>query len=783
MNEIEYWPRRMSDFPWLSDDLINQIHKKTEHLSGTMKSQAEQELYRYLLPKVTAKKRYEQRKQAKNEYYNKLMNSESSEERQQGEMALRQEDLADMVKEQFWLRFNLSTDETMTGLQSYIEWENIDQKLLTDYMNWNNEELLYKLGFKKKSLWTWRDEQKDWALWPLVRWASALWEWVAGAVGGAIDHLSKIPWRISKIAWDDEKSFIEKFNQIFLWEVVANWVGGTAGSFIGWGLGGLVKGFTTENEKKTVSKNIQNLVRKAAKTENWKAILQAYNELPEKDKEELHSLMNYADGLLNLWGINVLKQPIKQGAETVAKGGVQALEQVGNLAETSVKSVAKTLAEKSAKKSVEALDKNTAKALETAGRIIQGDEEAKNIALEVFKNLDTKGVKTYKELAERMGAKGKELMQQVDDELLKDSKGYSFWDNLVKKEIETAGGTKKITETPISDGIEQLKELYEKVGDQISFAKMEGMEDKFAKEGLSLKEMNDLARQYSSEFWKKAFNKMGEPKTSVSSELYESQRKAIKDFVRDKMPDDAVKNLDQQYSQISNTRAWVEKMAEKVNTLTQKTKKKGFLEKAWGLVANVIDKASGWSLKGFIGKLLPSNVGNKINNSLDMEAELPKLLKEMQGFVWVIKKWSNGAKNQIAQYAENLDKLIKQWNLKVSNANYQNPYKQTLQMLSEVNAQVPKGSSAKDMFTKQVYKQKEEILSKIIEDIDNKTIKGKYKRYFDPDKPKEPSIWVTIWGKVFKYHMPKYLKITPKDNKLPISPSWIMKNWKNQKKS
>lgn len=73
---------------------------------------------------------------------------------------------------------------------------------------------------------------------------------------------------------------------------------------------------------------------------------------------------------------------------------------------------------------------------------------------------------------------------------------------------------------------------------------------------------------------------MGEPKTSVSSELYESQRKAIKDFVRDKMPDDAVKNLDQQYSQLSNTRTWVEKMAEKVNTLTQKTKKKGLLEKA-----------------------------------------------------------------------------------------------------------------------------------------------------------------------------------------------------------
>ena len=73
---------------------------------------------------------------------------------------------------------------------------------------------------------------------------------------------------------------------------------------------------------------------------------------------------------------------------------------------------------------------------------------------------------------------------------------------------------------------------------------------------------------------------MGEPKTSVSSELYESQRKAIKDFVREKMPDNMVKNLDQQYSQLSSTRAWVEKMAEKVNALTQKTKKKGLLEKA-----------------------------------------------------------------------------------------------------------------------------------------------------------------------------------------------------------
>ena len=46
------------------------------------------------------------------------------------------------------------------------------------------------------------------------------------------------------------------------------------------------------------------------------------------------------------------------------------------------------------------------------------------------------------------------------------------------------------------------------------------------------------------------------------------------------MPDDVVKNLDKQYSELSNTRAWIEKMAEKVNTLTQKTKKKVFLEKA-----------------------------------------------------------------------------------------------------------------------------------------------------------------------------------------------------------
>jgi hypothetical protein len=58
--------------------------------------------------------------------------------------------------------------------------------------------------------------------------------------------------------------------------------------------------------------------------------------------------------------------------------------------------------------------------------------------------------------------------------------------------------------------------------------------------------------------------------TSVNAQSFENIRKGIKNSVREKLPNDNAKILDQKYSDIANTKTEIDKMVEKVNALTQK---------------------------------------------------------------------------------------------------------------------------------------------------------------------------------------------------------------------
>lgn len=114
-----------------------------------VRQQAQQDLYRQLMPKVIAKKRNEDRMAVKNEFYHRNL-QKPSEQRQIGEIQLRQEDLADMIKSHFGLRHDLSTDDTMKGFHSFMEEGGIEEQVLLDYLNGKNEELLYRSGIKNR---------------------------------------------------------------------------------------------------------------------------------------------------------------------------------------------------------------------------------------------------------------------------------------------------------------------------------------------------------------------------------------------------------------------------------------------------------------------------------------------------------------------------------------------------------------------------------------------------------------------------------------------------------
>ena len=49
-------------------------------------------------------------------------------------MYLRQEDLADIVKSNFGLKHDLSTEDTMKGIRKYMANDNIDEQYLLDYL-------------------------------------------------------------------------------------------------------------------------------------------------------------------------------------------------------------------------------------------------------------------------------------------------------------------------------------------------------------------------------------------------------------------------------------------------------------------------------------------------------------------------------------------------------------------------------------------------------------------------------------------------------------------------
>ena len=157
---------------------------------------------------------------------------------------------------------------------------------------------------------------------------------------------------------------------------------------------------------------------------------------------------------------------------------------------------------------------------------------------------------------------------------------------------------------------------------------VEQLKTKLETQGLTLRELNDLAREYGVEFNRKAFSKLGEPLTSVNAQAFENTRKGIKQVVRRMMPDDVTKMLDKRMSEMFNTSRLVGKMEEKVNALYQKVQKRGVLKRASMKLANVVDAATFGTVSGFLSRMLPSNVGLKVMNSIDLEKSLNKLLKK-----------------------------------------------------------------------------------------------------------------------------------------------------------
>ena len=266
---------------------------------------------------------------------------------------------------------------------------------------------------------------------------------------------------------------------------------------------------------------------------------------------------------------------------------------------------------------------------ETVGRIFQGKTTDIPSATRALSDVDTAGVTTYEQLGERVNEKVGALSNKLDELLDAEdvARGTLKAPELVTK--TTVGGT-TVRQNFVTDAIAQFKELYTKIKDAPALAEIRNIETKLRTEGLTRKEINGLAKRYGIEFGDKAFSKMGEPLTSVNAQAYENTRKGIKEAFRRTIEGKVPQEIDARISDLLNTRKLNKKLVERVNALWQKVKKRGILERAARGVADVVNAATFNTLSGFVSRLLPSNVGLKVMNSIDIEAELAKNLGKLE---------------------------------------------------------------------------------------------------------------------------------------------------------
>ncbi len=196
----------------------------------------------------------------------------------------------------------------------------------------------------------------------------------------------------------------------------------------------------------------------------------------------------------------------------------------------------------------------------------------------------------------------------------------------------TKVGDETVATNPVQDALDGLENAYTLSGDAVEATKIKQLRAKMESEGLTVSEINKIARDYNIEFKNKAFDKMGNPKAGFNAENYESVRKGVKQVARDRMPDDISKELDAKLSDTYEVRSLFDRLAVEVDKLGAKANEPGMLARVAGGAVELTDILSGRLLGGVLRTLASkSGILQKGRVSFaDLEKELQSNIKKFQ---------------------------------------------------------------------------------------------------------------------------------------------------------
>lgn len=270
-----------------------------------------------------------------------------------------------------------------------------------------------------------------------------------------------------------------------------------------------------------------------------------------------------------------------------------------------------------------------AKEIDTlAGKIAQGTPEDIPVFKKALSNIEVKGVKTYKQLKDRINEKIKLLSEKVDEVISKNPAVRTI-SNL--KTVVNAGD-QKITRNFVNDALKQLDDYFTKTNNIKGMAQVQTILQRGNTTGLTIKDINDLARLHGREL--SGFNANGELASGLSRQGAENTRSGLKAVARDLYGDKLFQEADGEISSLIRAKDLVETMETNVNKLRQKIQPRGLGQRAGRLMFQVANLFSFGGLKGFLeAALIPRGQGFKTLNALDLEKYLSKNLKKIESLL------------------------------------------------------------------------------------------------------------------------------------------------------
>ncbi len=388
---------------------------------------------------------------------------------------------------------------------------------------------------------------------------------------------------------------------------------------------GLASGLTSPiaGALKTVTDHAENdpAIQKAMQSPAASKALEIANTMKapidELQKQHPEAAKNIGD-LFNVFTTMLGAKEAPAQIEKVATAGEELLTNAKDAVGESVSNVTD--------KASNIVDKVSPKATpeELTGKVLQGKTKDIASGKSGLADLDTTKVKTYKDLNTASSSKIKELATKQDSILSQDKTTHP-----VKEFEKTIGeGDNAVKTNYVKQGIDNLKELYSSTADAKGLAKINALEAKANGAGLTVQEVNQLARDYGSEFGSKAFAKVsGDPLTSVNAQKFENIRTGLKDTARELLPTDESRALDKRMTDQYTVKDLSGKMTEKVNALTQRLQKVNFLQKVGGTLGKAL-KVTG--VGDLASKLLGIDKvpGAATLSPVELEAQLSKNLSK-----------------------------------------------------------------------------------------------------------------------------------------------------------